>query len=114
MTAERTVIHSARLVSGGIVTPDAWVVFEGDVIRRRGVGGTWRRAAPHARHVVDAAGRVLTPGTRGTRNHTKFVGFTEDLSRNLWNVYAFACAALECAGPTLSEPTLLGVRPAAW
>lgn len=76
MTATR-IIHSARLVSGGVVTPDAWVVFAGDRVSAVGTGGGWRAHAPIPSEtgpvsaarvaavvldIVDAGGRWLTPG----------------------------------------------------
>ncbi|MBM7505581.1 N-acetylglucosamine-6-phosphate deacetylase [Agromyces aurantiacus] len=58
-----TVIHSARLVSGGDTVPDAWVRFEGDRVVGRGIGDGWRDADGRAAgEVTDAAGRVLAPG----------------------------------------------------
>ena len=67
------VIHSARLVSGGTVTPDAWVAFAGDTVSRVGTGRGWREWAvsdaesaagreTSAVDLVDAHGRWLTPG----------------------------------------------------
>lgn len=55
-----TVIHSARLVTHRGETADAWVRFEGDRVAATGTGGGWREQP--ADEVVDAAGRVLTPG----------------------------------------------------
>ncbi|NYF17468.1 N-acetylglucosamine-6-phosphate deacetylase [Microbacterium sp. AK009] len=55
-----TVLHSARLVSGGEIHDDAWLVLDGDTVGARGTGDDWRRHA--AGDVVDVAGRVLTPG----------------------------------------------------
>lgn len=61
-----TVIHSARLVSGGDTVLDAWVRFEGDRVTARGIGDGWRDAieatAAKATEVTDAAGRWLAPG----------------------------------------------------
>ncbi|MFC5860288.1 N-acetylglucosamine-6-phosphate deacetylase [Agromyces flavus] len=57
-----TVIHSARLVSGGDTALDAWVRFEGDRVAARGVGDAWRDGIPAGAEVTDAAGRWLTPG----------------------------------------------------
>ncbi|WP_127794138.1 N-acetylglucosamine-6-phosphate deacetylase [Agromyces sp. LHK192] len=56
-----TVIHSARLVSGGDAVQDSWVRFDGDVVTARGTGDGWRETGD-ADDVVDAAGRWLTPG----------------------------------------------------
>ncbi|MFT2815347.1 N-acetylglucosamine-6-phosphate deacetylase [Leifsonia sp. A12D58] len=67
------VIHSAALVSGGSITADAWVAFDGDVVSAVGTGDGWRAhvAAPGSDGlgadaattvVTDAAGRWLTPG----------------------------------------------------
>ncbi|MGR2753610.1 N-acetylglucosamine-6-phosphate deacetylase [Agromyces arachidis] len=61
------VIHSARLVSGGDIVPEAWVRFDGDRVAARGVGDGWRDGAADggdadATSVTDAAGRWLVPG----------------------------------------------------
>lgn len=56
------VIHSARLVSGGDVVPEAWVRFEGDRIAARGVGDDWRPGLDERATVTDAAGGWLAPG----------------------------------------------------
>ncbi|WP_111719815.1 N-acetylglucosamine-6-phosphate deacetylase [Homoserinimonas sp. OAct 916] len=64
-----TLIHSARLVSGGVVTDNAWVIFDGDRIVATGVGEPPIRDT-EAQHsvpdmpgeVIDAAGRFLSPG----------------------------------------------------
>ncbi|WP_104082544.1 N-acetylglucosamine-6-phosphate deacetylase, partial [Cryobacterium sp. Y11] len=80
-----SIIHSARLVSGGSVTPDAWVAFAGDTVAAVGTGEGWHSlarpaaeagrgaasatglvsaadAAASAAEIVDARGRWLTPG----------------------------------------------------
>lgn len=57
-----TVIHSARLVSGGTLTNDAWVRFRGDRVDARGIGDGWRTDAAADHDTLDAAGRILTPG----------------------------------------------------
>lgn len=75
MVAGRTVIHSARLVSGGVTTPDSWVVFENGLVAEVGSGRGWQAHAgaatvadtraeklPNGVTVTDAAGRWLTPG----------------------------------------------------
>lgn len=54
-----TLIHSARVVSDGTTTPDAWVLFDGGIIAARGVGAT---EMPAADQIVDAHGQVLAPG----------------------------------------------------
>ncbi|MRG61077.1 N-acetylglucosamine-6-phosphate deacetylase [Agromyces sp. CFH 90414] len=56
-----TVIHSARLVSGGDTVSDAWVRFDGDTITGRGIGDGWLEQGP-ADAVESAAGRWLVPG----------------------------------------------------
>ncbi|MGF6823053.1 N-acetylglucosamine-6-phosphate deacetylase [Microbacterium sp. ZKA21] len=68
MTA--TVIHSARIVSHGVETDDAWVRFEDGVIAETGTGTTWTAADV----VVDAAelagpGAVLAPGFIDIHGH---------------------------------------------
>ncbi|RNE64112.1 N-acetylglucosamine-6-phosphate deacetylase [Cryobacterium tepidiphilum] len=74
MTFSAGVVHSARLVSGGTITQNAWVAFEGGVVSATGVGDGWASrpsagSATDARPgqsddglVIDAAGRWLTPG----------------------------------------------------
>jgi N-acetylglucosamine-6-phosphate deacetylase len=57
-----TVIHSARLVSGGDIANDAWVRFEGDRVAARGIGDGWRDVTGDDGEVTDAAGRWLAPG----------------------------------------------------
>ncbi|MEC5192809.1 MULTISPECIES: N-acetylglucosamine-6-phosphate deacetylase [unclassified Arthrobacter] len=56
------IIHSARLVSGGCTTPDAWVAFTGTAVSAVGSGTGWQALGAAARDVTDAAGRRLTPG----------------------------------------------------
>lgn len=57
----RTVIHSARLVSHGAITDDAWVAFEDDTVARTGTGDGWQ-VTDATSSVIDAGGRWLTPG----------------------------------------------------
>ena len=57
------VIHSASLVSGGVLTLDSWVAFDGDVVSASGIGDGWtEHVVADSTHVTDAAGRWLTPG----------------------------------------------------
>jgi N-acetylglucosamine-6-phosphate deacetylase len=62
MSAPSTIIHSARLVSGGTTVDDAWVRFEGGVVTARGTGAAWRDGLRHDAEVTDATGRHLVPG----------------------------------------------------
>ncbi|QAY73258.1 N-acetylglucosamine-6-phosphate deacetylase [Agromyces protaetiae] len=69
-----TVIHSARLVTGGDTITDAWVRFEGDRVAARGIGDEWREqvaagAQDVSVDVVDAAGRWLVPGFIDLHTH---------------------------------------------
>ena len=63
-----TVIHSARIVSGGSMTTDGWVEFERDRITAVGTGNAWRNRAKAA-EVFDAAGRLLAPGFIDMHGH---------------------------------------------
>lgn len=65
--AVSTVLHSARLVDGGRVAQDAWVRFDGGLVVQQGTGDGWRDAP--AEVVVDAAGRLLTPGLVDMHGH---------------------------------------------
>jgi N-acetylglucosamine-6-phosphate deacetylase len=58
----RAVIHSARLVSGGAVTDDAWVALEGGLVSAVGTGDKWTALGVESDRVTDARGRWLTPG----------------------------------------------------
>src|SRR5690606_34056484 len=64
-----TVIHSARLVSAGRETADAWVRFEGDRVAANGTGAGWRECASPAEDIVDAEGGVLAPGFIDLHGH---------------------------------------------
>ena len=57
-----TLIHSARLIEGGAVVEDAWVLFEGDRIAHVDRGPVPQALVPVASSTIDAAGRLLTPG----------------------------------------------------
>lgn len=67
-----TVIHSARLVSHGITTDDAWVRFDGERVAAVGTGAQWRDAGGDV--VIDAAavagvGAILAPGFIDIHGH---------------------------------------------
>lgn len=62
MSAPSTIIHSARLVSGGATVDDAWVRLEGGVVAARGTGAAWREDLRPDAEVTDATGRHLVPG----------------------------------------------------
>ncbi|MGX1701150.1 N-acetylglucosamine-6-phosphate deacetylase [Microbacterium sp. NPDC055357] len=69
-----TVIHSARLVDGGVILEDAWVTFTGDRVSGVGTGDTWQPLAGPRDDVVDATevagpGAVLTPGFIDLHTH---------------------------------------------
>lgn len=57
-----TVIHSATVVSDGRAVEDGWIVFDDGLVSARGSGPGWRRLSAPDAEVVDAAGRILTPG----------------------------------------------------
>lgn len=54
-------IHGVQLVDEGVLTSDAWVLFDGERIAARGVGETWRTVAADE-VVAGLPGDVLTPG----------------------------------------------------
>ncbi|MBC7518564.1 MAG: N-acetylglucosamine-6-phosphate deacetylase [Microbacteriaceae bacterium] len=58
----KSVIHSARLVSGGRITTDAWVAFEAGVITAVSTGSDWRHLDARPDDVTDASGSWLVPG----------------------------------------------------
>jgi N-acetylglucosamine-6-phosphate deacetylase len=58
MSDAALLVSGARIVSGGTVTHDGWVRFAEGKVAARGTG----RPPQHDGEVVDAAGRVLTPG----------------------------------------------------
>lgn len=68
------VIHSARLVDGGVVTDDAWVAFSADRVAGIGTGDDWTALVGDGDTVVDATavageGAVLTPGFVDLHGH---------------------------------------------
>ena len=68
-----TIIHSARLVSDGSETADAWVEMRGGTIAAVGEGETWRSRTSSAT-VIDARdvagpGAILTPGFVDIHGH---------------------------------------------
>lgn len=70
-----TLIHGARLVSGGRVTPDAWVYLAGDRVETVDAGSGWvallgqLEAAGETVDVVAADGAILTPGFVDIHGH---------------------------------------------
>lgn len=65
-----SVIHTARLVTDGTSTPDAWVRFEGGRVRATGRGSNWTSADT----VIDASevagdGAILAPGFIDIHGH---------------------------------------------
>ncbi|MWC00184.1 N-acetylglucosamine-6-phosphate deacetylase [Agromyces seonyuensis] len=64
-----TIVHSARLVSGGRLERDAWVAFAGEGVLARGTGDGWRGEAAPASAIVDAGGAFLTPGFVDLHGH---------------------------------------------
>ena len=76
-----TIIHSARLVDGGIERPNAWVAFDDGRVIGTGDADAWQAVARDGDTIVDAVavagnGAILTPGFidlhghgGGTRSH---------------------------------------------
>ncbi|WP_166997746.1 N-acetylglucosamine-6-phosphate deacetylase [Paramicrobacterium fandaimingii] len=64
------IIHSARLVTDGTITADAWVQMTDAVVTATGTGDSWRDSdAAHSAQLVDAAGDWLTPGFIDIHGH---------------------------------------------
>ncbi|HAM13324.1 MAG TPA: N-acetylglucosamine-6-phosphate deacetylase, partial [Microbacterium sp.] len=68
-----TIIHSARLVSDGSETADAWVEMRGGTIAAVGEGETWRSRTSSATVIaardVAGPGAILTPGFVDIHGH---------------------------------------------
>lgn len=61
------VLHSARLVDDRLLAEDAWVAFTDGVVSARGTGEDWRSVT--AAEVIDAEGKILTPGLVDIHGH---------------------------------------------
>lgn len=61
MMSSHVIIHSARLITSGQITSNAWVKFTGDRVTAVGSGASWHKSESAAT-VVDARGATLTPG----------------------------------------------------
>ncbi|WP_439591661.1 N-acetylglucosamine-6-phosphate deacetylase [Microbacterium sp.] len=64
-----TVIHSVRLVDGGIVTDDAWVAVDGERVVGTGTDDAWRALVDDGDTVVDGGGGFLVPGFIDLHGH---------------------------------------------
>ncbi|MET1019939.1 MAG: N-acetylglucosamine-6-phosphate deacetylase [Microterricola sp.] len=62
MSTATVVIHSARLVTGGSISSDAWVAFSGPRVLAVGQADGWRELTGAQTAVTDAGGLWLTPG----------------------------------------------------
>ncbi|MFC6356980.1 N-acetylglucosamine-6-phosphate deacetylase [Luethyella okanaganae] len=62
MGVATAIIHSARLVSGGVVTASGWVAFDGRTVLATGSDDSWLVHRGDATSVTDASGRWLSPG----------------------------------------------------
>ncbi|WP_127476819.1 N-acetylglucosamine-6-phosphate deacetylase [Microbacterium sulfonylureivorans] len=60
-----TLVHSVRLVDGGRITDDAWVLFDAGRVSATGAGAE----RPSADEAVDGAGGCLTPGFVDIHGH---------------------------------------------
>ena len=73
MDTTATLIHSARVVTGGTTVVEGWVLFDGPRIAATGQGDSWRAviadAMPEPFSQVDAGGAWLTPGFIDIHNH---------------------------------------------
>lgn len=69
-----TIIHSVRLIDGGMATDDAWVSFKGARVAGTGTGDAWRALSNRGDTVIDGTeiagdGAVLTPGFIDVHGH---------------------------------------------
>ncbi|MBD3751572.1 MAG: N-acetylglucosamine-6-phosphate deacetylase, partial [Micrococcales bacterium] len=118
-----TIIHSARLVSDGAETRDAWVEMQGGTVAAVGEGATWRARAAAAT-VIDArelAGRgaVLVPGFVDIHGHggggSSFEGGESDIraARALHLAHGTTRAVLSLVSGSLEHLTAQVARIAA-
>lgn len=62
MSIATVVIHSARLISSGTITENAWLAFSANRVLALGTADGWRELVSEATLVTDAGGKWLTPG----------------------------------------------------
>lgn len=62
MSIATVVIHSARLISSGTATENAWLAFAGNRVLAVGTANGWQPLVAEGTQVTDAGGRWLTPG----------------------------------------------------
>ena len=130
-----TLIHSARLVSGGRVTEGGWIVLRNGTIAATGDSGTlpeWSgRGEQDGARVIDAAGCWLTPGFIDIHCHGagggSFAQGSEDMqtalavhrshgtTRSALSISTAPMAALEdqlrmVAAATRADPLILGAH----
>jgi N-acetylglucosamine-6-phosphate deacetylase len=103
-----TVIHSARLITSGTVTEDAWVRFDGDTVAEIGTGTGWAADAD----VVDAAGGILTPGFVDIHAHgggtASYDGDAEQIARAMATHHAHGTTRTVLSLVTAAQEDLRG------
>lgn len=62
MSIATVIIHSARLISAGTTTENAWLAFAGNRVLAVGTETGWKALVAAGTQITDAAGRWLTPG----------------------------------------------------